>query len=510
VPGPSIIPSRSSMLGSVRPALTRGEELSRLELSAFIRSFGVPLSSLTGDQVLCFLAARSLLREVEDLSVPVASERGKGRVDVQISAQDDAERPADSSSGDETQRHPSRAFSIGRAGVKDLAKILPQHRCYSPRQLLYLLANGKLTKKVHLRDEPKVGQEERREHRAKDLSERGSPTTEAAPRAYVLLDVSQSMNGAIDKNDRYPDQRGVVGRGLALAFLLMAQDRGSQLHFRPFSSQVGERMSAREPREIASICREMFSLKNGGTTALQKALEVSVQDLAAIDRGTRIDVMLITDGLSSATKNPFEGRFLHTFLLGDACAAEEDGGTGIYEKLQAWSASFRKIEVERFGRMLEPRESDLKAFADLIRQANGQVQNASTREELDRLSNLMSSAEAIVSAARRYGGEPSESLRELAQNLSEFHNRFGSVETQQRVADTEQEYDRMCALYEANLPGGYRTAERAISTKEDVRGKQVSLGGSGSGKSNPSSLSELVRAIAQEATRIARRVFRRQ
>lgn len=65
----------------------------------------------------------------------------------------------------------------------------------------------------------------------------------------------------------------------------MRRSGGASLHFRPFSSQVGERLSAREPKEMADICREMLDIRNGGTTALQTALEGSVQDRKVIDRG---------------------------------------------------------------------------------------------------------------------------------------------------------------------------------------------------------------------------------
>lgn len=185
----------------------------------------------------------------------------------------------------------------------------------------------------------------------------------------------------------------------------------------------------------------------------------------------------------------------------------DEGGLGVFEKLQAWSASFAKIKVERFGELLAPRESDLTAFARLAREAKQLAARATTKDQLEKCDKLVSASEALLQAARRYGADSSEGFKELAREVGSVQQQLTSDETKQRVAVAEREYDRLCKLFEANLPAGHRSAAGASVKDEDLRGKTLSFGGSGSGASSVTALYALVKALSQEVVRLARRVL---
>ena len=141
--------------------------------------------------------------------------------------------------------------------------------------------------------------------------------------------------------------------GLRLAFLLKGHQQRSQLNFRPFTDQAADLSSGSSPDDFHRIVRRVIDIPNGGQTRIQKALEQAVQDIRKAGPCLRADVMLISDGISRLTENPFHGEHLHTFLVADLMS--EDESTGIIATLREWSTTFRRVWKSRFKEILTPR-----------------------------------------------------------------------------------------------------------------------------------------------------------
>lgn len=512
--GAGIVPGFGKFQDALSSARTREQELARLPLPAFIQACGVNPSAVGKDQVLFFVAARALLHDIEKLALPTARESSTGQHEVQNPKKSHVEHVTDGRVLDGYQRPPSAVWTIGSAAVGDLPHIFPHQLCYTRKQLFYLLGNNKLMMRKMMREVPDTENSRRAEERLEEQAGKGAPSG-STPRAYVLLDVSQSMNGEKERDERRPDQRGAIARGLALAFLLSSKERGAQLHFRPFSSRVGERVTAREPRETHAIATEILELKNDGTTGLQKALDESVKDLEGCAGDTRIDVMLVTDGVSHLSKNPFQGRHLHTFLLGDACQELKDGGSGVLEKLAEWSATFERIRKRSFGDLLRPRAQDLKMYSELVTTAKNKLDRAHSIDEVAAFESLLDATQALLDADIRYdkdgGKELSAEHQRLSKEVKEGKELSKSPKLLESIAESEREFQRISNLFNAALPSrpvGRSVHGGGVEEKIDVERVTLRVSSNGGSQGSAVSLGVLVRAVYDGAVRVARRLVR--
>lgn len=478
-------------------------------LKDFIASFGVSLQEISPHHLGYFLAARSLAPLVKGLSIPAAESRGDGALPAQDSRGERVSAPQGGGATEQAERFPTPSFTIGPAKACDLRHILPHQFCYPTEQLLYLLANGKLTRRVMLREADEPSSQDAETPKLLDSPEQGNRHHETQ-RAYILLDVSQSMNGEVPPGGRQPDRRGMVARGLALAFLEDAKARYAQLHLRPFSSTVGVRESALSSPELQLFVRKVLDLHNDGSTALQKTLEAAEADLAAMDPVKRVDIMLISDGASFLSGKPFQDRFLHTFLIGDSCAPEKRGGSGAYEKLQQWSETFAHISNCEFGEILAPTRHDLMVFTELARESAERLPFACDRAELRLLQHQLELAQMIAQLSLEFGSE--EERAEAAALRSKVADGLKAAAAPKAEAEAlarESEYEARCALYDAHLPARFRAGAAQggrQQRKDDPKDLSASMSARG-GASSSATLLELVQGVINRLRHLVHRFF---
>jgi hypothetical protein len=447
----------------------------RLPLPDFVDCYGVSLSEVSPKALAYFLAARSLMEVVEEIKLPTTQEKGVGDGVVQNDNNAGVTHILPEGSSHRKSNVPSERMDIGRAGVFDLPFVLPYQRCYPDDVLLYQLVNGNLSKRAMLHPSSSRTEELPDERSQSDREDFGS-TAHSELRAYLVLDTSQSMNGAIPEGEYKPDVRNAVARGLGLAFLINALERGAEMHVRPFNSEVGNLSSKHSAEELAPLARELMGFENIGTTKLQEALEFTATDLDTWPKSRRIDVMLVTDGLSTLRDNPMGSHVLHTFLIGDTCVKAEDNSVGVHEKLESWSTTMHSIRNWQFDEIVCPKEADLEAFERLLVAYLERSQGIRDNQELSEVAHLICLAEALREMSDRHqrdvSGLSCERVRAASQSLFEaiekVKQEVSNLNVRAEIAQRTQEFEgRFRAFNENSFSNGGNVAGADIQEEID-------------------------------------------
>ena len=425
------------------------------EVVTYLGEFGIDLSDLAPEQVAMFVAARNAARYVESLELPVASkpEPSHGASLAERELEMILQRTAHDSAYHETSL-PADDMGVGAIGSShDLPRLFPTQwllEDVQPTLFYHKLADGELLMPVWQR--PSSGCHNSYDDTpARDLIDNAATPTARRQHAYVLLDVSRSMN------DR--DRRGTVARGLALAFLRHGQRGRCHLNCRPFNAEVQALSSGRGEGALEQLARRIIALPNAGQTRIQAALETAVQDVRRTGPCRRADIMLISDGISRLTRCPLSREALHTFILGElpessreprqamvlphehvnlsqAAARTGDPASGGTEAdsiavLEGWSKSFHQVGAPEFTRLLTPSRADVQAATRLLRERMERLDPDSTLDIADALHRLHRNAAFLLEQWKRiHGREHSlpEEETTLKQYLASAAGHDGSVD----------------------------------------------------------------------------------
>ncbi len=389
------------MLTSPLPARSRtaGEACN---LVRYLGLFDLDLGDVNPEQVAMFIAARAATEYVEDLAIPIAT---RPRPDEETTMREiETELPialtgymSDPAASD----LPSDDMDVTTIqSAEQLARIFPTQWLLEdiyPDAFYAKVAQCELLMPQWQRptQRPEDSYDDSPDHER--VEDQALPDT-PKQHAYLLLDTSRTMCDH--------DRRGPIARGLALAFLLKGHQQRSQLNFRPFTDQAADLSSGSSPDDFRRIVRRVIDIPNGGQTRIQKALEQAVQDIRKAGPCLRADVMLISDGISRLTENPFHGEHLHTFLVADLMA--EDESTGIIATLRQWSTTFRRVWKSRFKEILTPAIADLQAANQQLRALADQATDGSAARLHQMLENVKYLAEEIKKATGKKSPVPPE------------------------------------------------------------------------------------------------------
>ncbi|NLS90569.1 MAG: VWA domain-containing protein [Planctomycetaceae bacterium] len=366
-----------------------------LDLVRYLALFDLDLGEVNPEQVSMFIAARAAAEYVDDLAIPIAT---RPKPDEESTLREiETELPmaltgyvSDPVGGE----LPSNDMDVTTIqSTEQLARIFPTQWLLEdvcPDAFYAKVAQRELLMPEWQRptQKPEDSYDESPDHeRIEDRVLADTPKQHA----YLLLDTSRTMSDH--------DRRGPVARGLALAFLLKGYQQRSQLNFRPFADQAADLSSGTSRDEFRNIVRRVIDISNGGQTRIQQALEQAVLDVRKAGPCLRADVMLISDGISRLTGNPFRGEHLHTFLVGDLMA--EDESTGIIRTLRDWSRTFRRVWKSRFQEILAPTIADVQAAnRQLLAQAK-----AATDEDAARLHQMIENVKHLAAELKRAAGK---------------------------------------------------------------------------------------------------------
>ncbi|MDD4785850.1 MAG: VWA domain-containing protein [Pirellulales bacterium] len=384
------------------------------DLVQYLALFGLDLGAIQPEQVAMFIAARGAASYVEDLQIPIAA---RSEPDDVLSLRQLETDEAASLTGDSNElvggRLPSDEMEVATIrSTEQLARIFPAQ--WLLEEVCPDVFYAKVAQRALLMPdwreptgEPRDSDSDSPDH---ELVEERAQADRPRQHAYLLLDTSGTMNDH--------DRRGTVARGLALAFLLKGRQQRSQLNFRPFTSQVDALSSGSTKEEFHAIVRRVIEVANSGQTRIQTALERAVRDIRKEGPCLRADVMLITDGISRLTENPFGEENLHTFLIGDLLA--EDKSMEIVRLLRAWSRNFRCVWLSRYKDLLRPALGDIQA-ADRQLRALAERASRATEEEAARLHRMLENIQFLIAQWKQAAGRKAPvpaALRAIEEGLA--------------------------------------------------------------------------------------------
>lgn len=400
------------------------------DIVRYLADFDLRLDELLPEQVAMFVAARNLATVVEGLEVPIASsaqEAGETNL-IEQETDEFVERTAYHSLFFDS-RLPADEMDVRTiCSVEDLPRIFPTAWLLEETQpdLFYAKLAGQELLVPQWQSPTQDARESHQEIRDHELLEAPVNPQTAKPHAYVLLDTSHSMK------DR--DRRGVVARGLSLAFLLHGYHQRARLHLRPFTARLGELSSGASRNDLRAIAQRTIGLPHAGQTRIQAALEQAVFDIRQEGACRRASIMLITDGISRITEKPLADEKLHTFLLGDLL--EDANNAGTIHTLKDWSATFHRLWTNRFAEILAPELVDLEAAGQLLRQTLAEIGSNPSDDQTARLRRLYDNLASLVEEFRRTLDEaamPPE-VRALEQLLGDVKQRVPRVTEKLPVA----------------------------------------------------------------------------
>ncbi len=378
------------------PAPTRSKTAyEAFDLVNYLALFDLDLGEVNPEQVSMFIAARAAAEFVDDLAIPIATRPKPDEettlreieTDLPIALTGYVSDPV----GGELPSNDMDVTTI--QSTEQLARIFPTQWLLEdvcPDAFYAKVAQRELLMPEWQRpaQRPEDSYDDSPDH--KRIEDQALADT-SKQHAYLLLDTSRTMSDH--------DRRGLVARGLALAFLLKGYQQRSQLNFRPFTDQAADLSSGTSRDEFRNIVRRVIDIPNGGQTRIQQALEQAVLDVRKAGPCLRADVMLISDGISRLTANPFRDEHLHTFLVGDLTA--EDESTGIIRTLRDWSRTFRRVWKSRFQEILTPTIADVQAANQRLLASV----KAATDDDAARLHQMLENVRHLATELKRAAGK---------------------------------------------------------------------------------------------------------
>lgn len=383
----------------------------------FIREFGVfDLGELDEGQTLAFIAARNLMMAVDLLEIP----QGKDPRGADAHLAYDVRRPK-TTLGMGVRPYleavPSEEQDLDSlTGPEDIPFAVSEDlllRRRAPKEFLRRLTEGSLLRIGWLQTE----QDPTRSRAVEDPATAADATQSAAADeqgsfGYLLLDASESMGTG-------RDDRNVVARGLALAYLrsqILAHNPSRMFLFRQQLSQGYEVRGLPDlPPAVAKVLRH----GHYGMTNLQDTLGELAEQMTKASR--RADVILITDGITRLHESPLGSAHLHTFLLGDQPEELDGFGSEQYQsslkKLRDWSDFFLKIGPAAMREVLIPTRSDLLSLRNYVFISQGELAARITDRKRDRILRRLQNIQGLVDRFKQRHSLDAE-LREFEASLA--------------------------------------------------------------------------------------------
>ncbi len=361
----------------------------------------------------------------------------------------------------------------------------------APREFLRKMTEGELMRYSWLEHEQELldDTEEEQEQETPSVLEADSGEEKRGVFGHLLLDASESMGWE-------RDTRNIAGRGLALAFHFAQMEAGNPIHLHLFRSHLEEEMSADESRGHAQVAAAILTHDHSGMTGLQSTLEELVPRLQ--ERAERVDIVLITDGLTRLTKNPLNGVHLHTFLLGDQSLDREKGNLeqvkDAEEKLFQWSDYFFELSPGLMAEACVPLRQDVLLMEHVLENFEADVRGAATAAFVRQVHQRALNLRTLVRAYREaHPGADAE--------IDALHKRATSLCNHIAVSDP------VALAMENTAEWNQADRDAAIGLEDrEVRsvlkgGAQVGLGGSPSGSQTAISFWEALWLLLRKLAR---------
>lgn len=430
--------------------LRHAEQLrSRHGFRDYISQFGFyDLGELTDAQMFALVAARNTAPLIDLLRIP----RGRDTRGVGGHATYDLFRRK-TSLGPGIQAFLASSPSSDQEwevlrDPEDIPEAIPEDlllRRLAPQEFLRRLTEGELLRSAWIQDE--IDDTHQTPTETPDTQTRRRETAsqdDARPYGYLLLDASESMGTARDRRDE-------VARGLALAFLLSQFDSGNPTVLHLFRHELSPQLGGEGRPSFESAVAAILAHSHEGMTNLQGALKLLTETMTA--RQARVDIVLITDGVTRLTDNPVGDSHLHTFLVGVRPEEFDAVGATQYQesllKLKSWSDFMFRIEPSVMDQASVPRRQDVLDVARLLYGIEDEWASCASAERVKRIQIRLWNVHKFIERYRSHNAEADPEVDEANLNIMKAIEKYGradSVEVARQNASQWTPVDRELML----------------------------------------------------------------
>lgn len=413
----------------IKDHLRRAEhQRARVGFRDYAAKFGIhDLGEVSKSQLFALVAARNTAPIVDLLRIP----RGRDLASASAYATYDLHRPK-TSLGPAVQSYLAsvpnneQEWEVLR-DPEDIPQAIPEDlllRRLAPKEFLRRLTEGELIRSAWIQEDfdetlnnpVEVPDEETR------YDQVASPE-DGRPFGYLLLDASESMGSGRDRRDE-------VARGLSLAYLLSQYEAGNPTVLYLFRHELSSEFGGETRRAFENAVAATLAHSHEGMTNLQGALKLLAGAMKS--RSARIDIALITDGITRLTENPVPDCHLHTFFVG-ARPEEFDkvGGEQYQEsflKLQSWSESLFKINPEVMDSATVPRREDVLDFSRIMYGLRDEFAGAASADKIRRLQNRLANYIHALERYRKYHGTEDDEVERLWKEAQTTQTELGTAD----------------------------------------------------------------------------------
>jgi hypothetical protein len=397
----------------------------RMGFRDFLANFGIyDLGELSESQAFAFVSARNTAQIIDLLRIP----RGRDMKSAQAHASYDLHRRK-TSLGPAVQAFvapvPSsdRQWEIMR-DPEDIPEAIPEDlllRRLAPKEFLRRLTEGELIKSAWIQEED--DEQAHKESPQPDESFRQSDRAsadQAAPYGYLLVDCSESMGSGRDR-------RGEVAKGLALAFLLSQYEAGNPTYVYLFRHELSPQIGGEGRVAFESAVAAVLTHSYEGMTSLQSALGL-LSEAKSREPG-RVDIALITDGVTRLTDNPLGDSHLHTFLVGLRPEEFDRFSAAQYQesmtKLRHWSDFTFGVDPEVMVKASVPSRTDLLDLIKVLHGIEEEFKSSASVEKVRRIQGRLHNLRAFFARYREYSTRPDEELQRAEEQLADAIGKYG-------------------------------------------------------------------------------------
>lgn len=408
-------------------------------LPAFLADCGIfDFGELTPSMALAFVAARNLLTAIDLFGVP----SGKMlRGDTDLAAFDYLTPKTTLNPALREYLNPAPEHDLELdllMDPEDIPLAVPEDlmlRRRAPREFLRRMTEGELLRSSWVHEEPDEEADHPEEEHERQEGEDEGAEEELRPYGYLLLDASESMSTSRDSRD-------VVARGLAIAFLWDQWSLGNPTWLYLFRHKLSPGTGGENRSDFHAAVAEVLLHEHAGMTNLQDTL----RSLAAEkqEKGNRVDIVLITDGLSHLKENPLGDAHLHTFLLGER--PEELDRVQLHEyqtsldQLKSWSEFFFTLRPDIMREAVIPTSSDLLSCGAIIESLDRVIAQTVSQEKVRRLRARTAALLKLFDTYREHHDDPHPQLDALHDKLRHAKASLGERSPLEIARDNSEKY----------------------------------------------------------------------
>ncbi len=416
---------------------------SKIGFRDFASQFGIhDLGELSESQLMSLVAARNTAPIIDLLRIPSGkAQMGQhGVANYDLHRRKTALAPAltdllASTPGDDQEWEMLR-------DPEDIPYAVPEDlllRRLAPKEFLRRLTEGELIRSAWIQDD--VDEQLWRESQTPETASRpesGATSQDARPHGYLLLDASESMGSGRDHRDE-------VARGLALAYLRSQFESGNPTVVYLFRHELSPVYGGENRSAFEAAVGAILAHSHEGMTNLQGALKL-LADAMRVHQG-RVDIALITDGITRLTQNPVEGCHLHTFLVGvrpeEFDKVDSEQYQGSLDQLRTWSDHMYHIDPDIMKNASVPRKEDVIDFGRILIGLDEQSFTCATDRKFERVQQRLVNLRAVIDRYRRHHGHDEVQIEELHQRVEVLINRLGSPDTKSAVSKSIEGWTRL-------------------------------------------------------------------